>query len=592
MERLTLCDARATLDQVCVAEKSAMDNLATVLTQLENAQLVRRLLDPPPTYRFKHALIRDTAYQSLLISTRRAIHLQVGQVLETEHGDSPVAVPELSLHFFLGGDLERALPYSVQAAEQAERHFAHEEALLFYGRARECAETLNLPEQITRIDEAIGEVYLARGQYETAVEHYQRALGGVTVPNHRAALKAKIGRSYATVGDERGVAFLKAAVSELDPERQTNELAEATTMLGRYHLYREEHLKAIEFLERARQLGEPLDNPETLTAIYVYLHDAYADLLRFDQSLEWGHQCVALGERKNHPLALAAGYECLAESSRSMGRWQEALTFAARNREIAENIGDQFQMAWAEYNCAGALHGLGDLPTADQAARTALALTATVRGGFLDIMVRATLAMVQTDLGTAEAGRVEAERAVVRADELGHRWVRALSRRALAYWHVQVEEWERAGQLCEQCIELIEGTTNRWLPLLLGALRAEAYSGQGRLGEADKIIAEHLAVAQEAQTRQLEGLGWRILGQIRRAQRQWGNAEEAFGRAITILEEGSSRLEVGRALYQRGMMWQQRGEIASAHVDLQRAQTIFEKCRALRDRTHTQERLR
>ncbi len=106
----------------------------------------------------------------------------------------------------------------------------------------------------------------------------------VTSREARAALKAKVGNAYVPVGDPRGLAYLEQAIAELNPQTQTNALALATALVGRYYHYRTEHRKAIEFLERARRLAEPLDDPDTLGDIYCYLAGAHQHLLLYDES--------------------------------------------------------------------------------------------------------------------------------------------------------------------------------------------------------------------------------------------------------------------------------------------------------------------
>ena len=72
------------------------------LQQLVDAELLyQRGLPPQATYLFKHALIQDTAYQSLLKSTRQQYHQQIAQVLEEQFPDTKETQPELrgsSLH--------------------------------------------------------------------------------------------------------------------------------------------------------------------------------------------------------------------------------------------------------------------------------------------------------------------------------------------------------------------------------------------------------------------------------------------------------------------------------------------------------------
>ena len=71
------------------------------LKQLVEAELVyQRGLLPQANYLFKHALIQDTAYQSLLKSKRQQLHQQIAQVLEEQFPETNETQPELLAHHY------------------------------------------------------------------------------------------------------------------------------------------------------------------------------------------------------------------------------------------------------------------------------------------------------------------------------------------------------------------------------------------------------------------------------------------------------------------------------------------------------------
>src|SRR5207237_4697066 len=181
--------------------------------------------------------------------------------------------------YTLAGDLDKSLRYSRRAARNAERVFAHDEALKYLDQARDSAEALHRPDDVAAIDEQIGDIREGRGTTHPAVESYERALAATTAPDARARIKAKIGNAYCNIGDPRGLCYLDEALIELDPHTQTTALALATASMGRYYHYRTEHRKAIEFLERARQLAEPLGHAPTLCVVYSFLAGAHQHLL-------------------------------------------------------------------------------------------------------------------------------------------------------------------------------------------------------------------------------------------------------------------------------------------------------------------------
>src|SRR5262249_44833657 len=105
--------------------------LQQALAQLVEAELLyQRGLPPQATYTFKHALIQDAAYQSLLKSRRQQFHQRIVLVLEHRFPDTAATQPELLAHHYTEAGLnERAVAYWSQAGQQAREHSAYVEAI-------------------------------------------------------------------------------------------------------------------------------------------------------------------------------------------------------------------------------------------------------------------------------------------------------------------------------------------------------------------------------------------------------------------------------------------------------------------------------
>jgi predicted ATPase len=101
------------------------------LGRLVEAELVyQRGLPPQATYVFKHALIQDAAYESLLKSTRQQHHQRIAQVLEAQFTATVDQQPELLAHHYTeAGLVEKAVPYWYHAGQSAIQRSAHVEAL-------------------------------------------------------------------------------------------------------------------------------------------------------------------------------------------------------------------------------------------------------------------------------------------------------------------------------------------------------------------------------------------------------------------------------------------------------------------------------
>src|SRR5262245_41950079 len=101
------------------------------LHQLVEAEFLYQRGGPPQaTYTFKHALIQDVAYQSLLRSTRQQYHQRIAQALEAQFPETVATQPALvAQHYTAAGCVEQAVPYWLRAGQQASDRSAYLEAV-------------------------------------------------------------------------------------------------------------------------------------------------------------------------------------------------------------------------------------------------------------------------------------------------------------------------------------------------------------------------------------------------------------------------------------------------------------------------------
>jgi tetratricopeptide (TPR) repeat protein len=120
------------------------DALEKGLDQLVHAELLyQRGRRPRARYTFKHALVQDAAYQSLLKRTRQFYHRQVANLLESRYPEVVQSQPELVAHHYSKAEDDgQALKYFVAMAEKSAAMSAHAEAVSALDDARRHAERL------------------------------------------------------------------------------------------------------------------------------------------------------------------------------------------------------------------------------------------------------------------------------------------------------------------------------------------------------------------------------------------------------------------------------------------------------------------
>jgi ABC-type transport system substrate-binding protein/class 3 adenylate cyclase len=116
----------------------APEELRSSLIELQRLDLiVETRRRPTPEYRFRHGLVQEVAYSTLVEPTRRELHRRVGEALEELYGESREEVYDLlARHFAEADEPEKAVDYLLAAGDKARQLYADQEALEHYRRAR------------------------------------------------------------------------------------------------------------------------------------------------------------------------------------------------------------------------------------------------------------------------------------------------------------------------------------------------------------------------------------------------------------------------------------------------------------------------
>jgi ABC-type transport system substrate-binding protein/class 3 adenylate cyclase len=114
------------------------DELQPALTELQRLDLIVEVRRRPnPEYRFRHGLVQEVAYASLVETTRRRLHKRVGEALEAIYRESPEESYALLARHFTEADVpDKAVDYLLKAGDRARSIYADQEALEHYRKAR------------------------------------------------------------------------------------------------------------------------------------------------------------------------------------------------------------------------------------------------------------------------------------------------------------------------------------------------------------------------------------------------------------------------------------------------------------------------
>ncbi len=299
--------------------------LQQALKRLVEAELLYpRGLPPLATYIFKHALIQEAAYQSLLKSTRQQYHQQIAQALVERFPETVETQPELLAHHYTeAGFSAQAVLYWQQAGQRALQHSAHMEAIAHLTKGLELIATMpDSPERIQQeliLQTNLGTALMTtKGFAAPEVEKtYARArelcqqVGDTPqlLPVLRGLWGFYITRAELQTAQELGEQFFSLAQHTQDRSL----LLWSHWSLGATLFYLGELPSAQEHLEQGMALYDP---PEYRSSTFLYVRDPGVSCLALtawtlwllgypDQALEKSHEALSLARELSHPFSLA-----------------------------------------------------------------------------------------------------------------------------------------------------------------------------------------------------------------------------------------------------------------------------------------------
>jgi tetratricopeptide (TPR) repeat protein len=279
-----------------------------VLDALDMALATHLLEETGEGYRFCHALVRQTLYESLSKVRVARLHTRVAEAIETAYANYPEGitpfVEALAYHFDLSDQRNRALDFLIRSGEKAANLYAFEVAVNYFERALALMDELRIsaPEQRWPVLEALGWWHIILADTPRAVGYFEQALalpalnGWQPRSRDRARLHRGAAMTLITAGNiDSSEDHLRQALSHINEQEHAEEYAHVLYNVAQFHWHKGEYREAFEAAQKS----------------------------------------LAIAERLNEPNAIARAFEMLALACHSLGEWQQGLTYEQQRSALA-----------------------------------------------------------------------------------------------------------------------------------------------------------------------------------------------------------------------------------------------------------------
>ena len=483
--------------------------LGSALDRLVQAGLLfRQGVPPQASYLFKHALVQDAAYGTLLRDPRRALHACIAETLGSQFSEIAESQPEiLARHCTEAGQIEKAAGLWGKAGQQS----------------------------------------LARSALVEAAAHFAHALDQIATLPGTAALRRE---------------QIKFQVALMTPLMHVKGYAAAETRAAAE--------QARSLIEQAEALGEPSEDPlllfSVLWAFWVANHNAFNG----DACRDLAAQFLALAEQQRATVPLMVGHRLMGVSLLRTGDIAEgrehldraiALYDPAEHRPLATRFGQDLGVGILGFR-SWALWLLGypeaALRDADDALRNAREM-----GQAAELMFALCFAATSNNLcGNRAAAAALAQELVALAEDKGSLYWKAYGMTNEGCVLAVTGRASNATQM------LISGMTALWttgttvmMPFLLPHL-ARAHAELGQFEAARRCLGEAMTAAETTKETWCEAEIHRTAGEITlmSPEPDAAKAQAHFERAITIARAQHAKSWELRAATSLARLWRDHGK--------------------------------
>ena len=391
----------------------------TLLGAVEEAAGARLVTEVSATrFRFAHALVRATLYESLTAARQVTLHRKAAEAIETIHeGALDDYVPTLAHHWARASapvtDTTRAVEYARRAGDRALAQLAHDEAANYYASGLDLLDAGGAdPADPRRLELLIGRGEAQRrasdpGYRQTLLDaaHLAAQLGDAFALA-RAALANSLGHIFTGVlqVDNARVEMLEAAIAAVG-EDDLPVRARLLATLGLELNWEPDAHRRLTLSAEALRIAKSLGDPETLAPVLLARDYSITAPDNATERFTATSELLAIAEALGDPVLASRALSLRFKAAMELADVAEAERSLARNQELVADLG-QPALTWATMHHHATLRVLHADTDAEAAIDAAHELGVNVWGeteAFFSIAHRFSVYLDQGRMGELEA---------------------------------------------------------------------------------------------------------------------------------------------------------------------------------------------
>jgi class 3 adenylate cyclase/tetratricopeptide (TPR) repeat protein len=553
--------------------EQAIEGLDQDLDELTATELIREKQKTPELeYIFKHALVQESTYESILLKKRHELHGKVASAIETLFSDRLDEFSSvLAYHYAKAEHWEKAQGYLFKAGDQAGKLAADAEALAHYQQAMETyAKVFGDkwdPLQRGILERKMGEAFYRRGEHEKSAEYFQRALvcfGRPPLPTSPSKVRLGILREIAVQIGHR--LFFRSLIKKADrPADQAVEEAgriyEIVATQGAASAPERFLLTTLTYLNFSEKKGyAPGIVSESSSLVIISYYFFLPRLARL-----FLRRAVTLAKQTQHPAALVRLHMNLSISAWAEGQIGPAVEYGLKGADIARQDGYWHMNLWSYsivFACTAYGHR-GDFDRASTIARELVRFGQDANDPDIWRSGLVALGLIQERIGDFDGSIANLTKAIELSEAVSPHVIRVFAGGRLGRCYLRLGDLERSITVLKQAEDYrtafgAKGWENETPIVLFAAHLAAAERGAGterekhlrRARNSYRGVLRSAKVFRQClpEAMMLQGKYQWIRGKPASARQWWAKSIKTAEEMGARYDLGMTHLEMGRRL--------------------------------------------
>ena len=536
-------------------------------------------------YCFSEDIIREVIYNKISGIKLKRYHQVIGEkLLALYKGRTAEVVEELSHHFYISRDLEKAIAYSVVASGRAKDVYANRDAIRFYNIAIEC-----LPQSEIKEKEVKEIEYLKKkaavldlvGESEKAVEDLEKAIKKTKVLRERkweADCLIALCKVYFGIAKYNDTIEMAEIALEIYKELNDKEgEAGGLNCVGIAHWYLGEFKIALKLYQDSLKIAKKIGNRDLEAMTLGNCSIIFWNLGEYSKSLTYYFRSLEITKKLGDPETEGRAFNNIGLIYGTLGENSKALEYYKHSLKITREIGDRKVEASTLNNIGIIYVTFGEYTKALEYYMGSLKITREIGDRKVEAMTLNNIGILYCNIGEYSKALEYCMNSLEISREIRDRQTETESLVGIGNSYLEIKDLSNAEEYYNKAFSIAQMIKSKALFTEVLLSFTSLYFEKNCLVKAKEQLKQVFSHVDELGLKNIKAKALCLSGRLYIKEKKWDKAKSSFKESMLIFKELKGKFGFAQVYYYQGLMFKESGDKTEAKKRLAEAMKIFKR---------------